>query len=359
MALAGVLVLLPPSHHWDIAALALLIVSVGAGLGGTYRMWVRAADGVIVASWLRRVPRPLLASAVQETLWNAVGRSDLAVTSTALSVALDSSSNVEHALLAWLVDHRDMLVAEWASREVQRCVLAYGLDASTAGSRSDILHTLLVTALDAEAYARAQEIIDGVMQALGASVPWAEAHAELLEKVGFALWNIGESGASAPRTARVPGQLGGVQAIFLSRLRRIWHHLKQVGNADAVEQFCGVLGSMAYETPEDSFLSRIFEVMEEGFGHHLLTEQTLHQLASDLDVSRQVARDDEHRQEWIDDLIVTLAAMLIELGEEQEVGRLLGNGGIVARRPERVNQQPWLQPASYRAVATHLGIKRL
>jgi hypothetical protein len=308
------------------------------------------------------------------------------------------------AFLSWLVDHRDALWSEWLIREVLEHLVVEGVrdlrepepvqdfDKATvvttnvlglelqeltlppidpndphvrASQRQEeyndhliaLIFGLLDDALNAEAFGRAEQIIRQVgKNALAHASPWTQAHAHLLSELGYPLWNIGEPSASVPRTARFPAQLADVQAVYSGCLRDVWFHLQKLADPTAVEAYAGILGRRAGEVSleglQNILLPRIYDVLEDGFTKRLLTIDAIEQLAADLGLDRDVAGEDKHTQERIDDFILTLATMHVQLGgDEKATSHLLGNGYIFARPGRgKIARREWLQPESYAVV---------
>jgi hypothetical protein len=161
-----------------------------------------------------------------------------------------------------------------------------------------------------------------------------------------------------PRHARLAGKLEDIQAIFTGQLRDVFDHLLKLGDAETVERYAFMLGRLASSVPSrdgcESILSRVYDVMKDGFTRGLMTQDACSQLACDLGLVWKVAPEDESLQDFIDHLSVTLAAMLAELGgDEAAVSRLLGNAHLFGRgsKLKRDSQHTWLRPQSYAVVA--------
>lgn len=222
-----------------------------------------------------------------------------------------------------------------------------------------MLEALLVDALDRGDHDRALLVLDAVMEALALADPWTRAYADLLHAFGFALWNVGVPGESVPHTAQVPARLESTRSLIHPRLRRLWGHLLELRDPEAVEAYAQVLGNLAAETGDGFVLTRLYEVMEGGFRRRLWTEQALHQLASDLGSARRgrgaESRDPAFGIERIDALAITGAAMLVERDGEAGLGHYLGNAMLFKDSLRHVQEQEWLRPESYVAVKRALS----
>jgi hypothetical protein len=162
----------------------------------------------------------------------------------------------------------------------------------------------------------------------------------------------------------------------------------------AVELYGNALGRVAEievdEETRDWFLSRIYDVMEDGFEGGVISREAVAELACNIGrIRHHVPVEDERAQDTLDDYAINLAAMYYELPEDDTdpvsategsenptlievddgyvsgerdhidaaVDRLLANTYIFARGRGRqlpeMRQQPWLKPESYEAVAHH------
>jgi len=319
--------------------LALLLAAVCVGLVGSYVVWSTSTDPRHVLTLLGKLPLHLRTQALCDVTWNAVQHADVVSAEAAMSHVNDVGFE-RSTFLEWIMRHHVLLDSEWFPRTVLDAVLAKPLDDSSAHELSPILERMLVHALDRTAFDTAKEIVSGVMNALASAPVFTNAHANLLFEVAFACWNIGESGASKPRSAPIPNQLEGVQAIFMSRLRDVVHRVLERGNTSQVEELSWVLEYLLYETEEAGgsrwFMSRVYDLMSDGHERRALSPQVLHNLANGLGVLRMSAQehDDEYLLEWIDRLVDELASMLRRLGgSEGDVAHLLANGGFNSRMP--------------------------
>jgi hypothetical protein len=401
----GIVALLPATVAWNAVSLVMLLAAVGIALWGGVRIWwTTVADGAVLVAWLRPKLHQHNVPTLQDMLWNAITRADRRVVVSVLQAVQSGNQQEKSEFLSWLVDHRDVLSSEWLTREVLEHLVVEGVkdlrepeplqdfDKATvvaegllgdavlqqlelppidpadphvlASQRQDeynshltaLIFGLLEDALNAEAFGRAEQIIRQVGNRLAHASPWTQAHASLLSGLGYPLWNIGEPSVAIPRTARIPAQLTEVQAVFGGRLRDVWKHLQKIADPIAIEAYAGILGRLAGEVSleglQNILLPRIYDVLEDGFTKRLLTIEAVEQLAADLGLDRYVALEDKHTQERIDEFIVMLAAMLVELGDdERSVSHLLGNGYLSAR-PQRgkIIRRDWLQSESYAVV---------
>jgi len=363
-----------PSIAGDIVAFILLIIAIIVVLYSTYQMVYRFAHGTEIIDWLRE--RPNQDIILQEILLNAIPRSDQQITSAALRMALCSKNNKNTSFISWLSDHRDLIAIKWMTLELLNILLSDPFDKSAADAYRDLLCVLLAEALEKEDFPFSRDVLSTIMGKLAFVQPWTQSHAQLLYNIGFTLWQIGERGDNAPRTARIPQQLEDTQLIFLIRLRKIWYHLLKLGDPSSVEDYSWVLGDLAIDTAGtescESFISRLYDVMEDGFRQHLLTPDAIQQMASDLGTVRiRAYSSDDQIQEWIDLLLVDLLAMLAELGEDEEaLGHVVGNGYMTRRTTKkgkwpwsrsydiRRTNHSWLKPESYKAAAKALEIHK-
>jgi hypothetical protein len=285
---------------------------------------------------------------VREALWNAVQRANPRVASVALRV-FPAGTPEQDRLLRWLAEHRQILAKEWMTRELVGVLLPPGEVSQPSEESSRALETLFIDALDREDFDRALLVLDAVMDALARADHWTQAHADLLHAFGFALWNVGRPGESVARRASIPPRLESIQSLLHPRLKRLWNHLRELGDPEAVELYAQVIGDLAARTGDDFMLTRLYEVMEDGFREGLWTEQALHQLAVDLRSSRQerVPESKDRELERIDSLAITGAAMLVELYGEAELERYLGNAMLFKDSLHHVREQDWLKPERY------------
>lgn len=404
----GALALVPSRPVWEGISLGLLLVAVIIAIWRSAAVWADVSDGAAVVAWLRRAPETYRVVTLQEMFWNAVGRADRRVIVAVLDAVRTGDQKTKMAFLAWLGDHSEVVSSEWLTSDVLEHLVVDGIhalreleplrDISQARvvdegelpgggtlqrlelppinpdyphvrasqqqeTYNDCLTALILRlfadALNVEAFGRAAQIIKQMGSALGDAAPWTQAHAELLYRLGYAVWNVGEPGASIPRTARIPAQLGEIEGWYSKALRGVWARLQTVGNPDEIETYASLLGGVAGEVSLEGLsnfiLPRIYDVLEDGFTQHLLTNHTIEQLAADLGLARHVAGDDKRTQQRIDDYIITLATMRVELGGDMAaVSHLLGNGHITVRRGTgETYHYDWLKPESY-AVVTRL-----
>jgi hypothetical protein len=275
--------------------------------------------------------------ALRDVIWNAIQRADVVSAEAAIGHINDAGFE-RSAFLAWIMGQPVLLDSSWFPVIVLKAVLVNPFDESGAQELSPILKRMLVRALDQAAFGTAEEIVRGVMAALATAPIFTDAHANLLYEVGFACWNLGESGASKPRNAPLPHQLDGVQALFMSGLRTGVHRVLEHGSTSEVEELSWVVEYLLYETEEAGgsqwFMARVHDLMTDGQARKALSPQVLHNLANGLGVLRRRAQEheDEYLLDWIDRQVDQLAPVLRQLrGTEAEVSHLLANGGFHAR----------------------------
>lgn len=331
----------------------MVLVAILVSLCGSYYLWSRLGDGERITGLLHKIPGYRKEAAVREVIWNAAQRPNPRVIAVALRV-FPVDSPEQDRLLRWLVEYREVLAKEWMTRELVGVLLPSGGASQPSEESSHVLETLLADALDREDYDRALLVLDAVMDALARADPWTRAHAELLHAFGFALWNVGRPGESTARRASIPPRLENLQSLLHPRLKRLWSHLRDLGDPDAVESYAQVLGCLAAETGDGFMLTRLYEFMEGGFRRGLWTEQALRNLAVDLRAARQERtselKNGEVELERIDSLAITGAAMLVELYGEAELESYLANALLFEGSLRHVHEQDWLKPESYARV---------
>lgn len=223
-----------------------------------------------------------------------------------------------------------------------------------------LLRAVLVDALDIEAFNRAKHAVRTISHALAQTNPWTNAHGDLLYAIGYPLWNIGIPSAPIARTSRLAGELDEVRATYSLGTRMIWDYLCKLKNTKSIEIFVSQFAKLIGEVWHDGFdmlNPRVADIMEDGFRAQVLTSQAIQELANGLGWARRVAPEDRELQEDIDDDVITLAAMLKEIGEDDDViRRTMSNGRIHVREHlGRVIERSWLKSESYRSVEKLLG----
>lgn len=398
---ACVLVLLSGTLLTTVFAVAVLLLSIVTTLWGAGAILMLVADGTKLIPLLYSTKQQ---EAFESVLWNAAGRADRRVAASLLKDVFSTTGKEKEALLDWLLYHRELLAKGWVARELLNALVADNLNALSLEQCTDVLCAMLQEALDAEDFPRARDIIEVTADALAHAAPWTDEHGYLLYRMGFVLWNNGTPGASDPRSARIPSQLADTQSTFIGRTNRIWSHVCALGDEKAADAYAGAICDLAEDVPNkdacESFLSRIFDIMADGFPQHILNRQTVSEIASSLGFMRSKGFEDEDFQRWIDRLVVTLGAMFVELPEDDNVdvtgqedgqaevievnvparegGRkphvetdttiaqlqhVLENGSLFLRldslRSTHTYRHDWLSPESYYTVAKALGLKKL
>jgi hypothetical protein len=353
--LTAIAVLLPIEGR---RAGAIVLVAILVSLCGSYYLWSRLGDGELIAGLLHKMPGYRKEAAVRDVLWNAVQSSNPRVAAVALRV-FSAGTPEQDRLLQWLIEHREIVAKEWMTRELVDVILPLGVAGQPSEESTRALEILFVDALDREDYDRALLVLDAVMDGLTRADHWTQAHAHLLHAFGFALWNVGQLGESVVRRASIPPRLESIQSLLHSRLKRLWIHLRELGDPEAVELYAQVIGDLTAHTGDDFMLTRLYEAMEAGFREGLWTEQALHQLAVDLRSSRQEHMPESgapgFELERIDSMAITGAAMLVELYGGTELERYLGNAMLFKDSLRHVREQPWLKPESYASVKRALS----
>jgi len=237
---------------------------------------------------------------------------------------------------------------------------------------------MLAEALDKEEPAHARFVLDALCDTLEKAQPWTEAHMNLLIHIGFTLWKIGEYGASIPRTARIPEQLENLQWWFFHRVRRILYLVLHLKDADAVYYFTLALCELIREATAtkdlcETLLSRVYDVLHDGYHEHVLNAETLQELVNALGHLRRELPDAENEdtQKEIDSYMLASLAILVELGEKEDtLGHTAGNGYMWRRITKgkwlgtyKFRSEPyyysWLSLESYTAARRALGLPGL
>src|SRR5260370_10155031 len=275
----------PPFAVSDALSFILLAAAVILVILAVYQMVSRLAKGTPIISWLRKSKDqiPLL----EDILLNAIQRSDVRLTREALRVALSGQPDNHQAIIGWLQDHRIWLSTTWLARELIDIILSSPLDAKAAKTYDDLLCAMLGEALDKEEFSHARFVLDALCDALREAKPCTETHMSLLCHIGFTLWKIGEYGASAPRTARIPGQLEELRGLLIRQVWEIWYHVLHLKSVDPVDCFTTALCELISEatvTKElcEILLSRVYDVLEDGYQERLLRAQTIQELVCSL-----------------------------------------------------------------------------
>ncbi len=390
---------------WQIATvipLALFLATLVVGLGGSFWIWNSMVVDATIIAWLKRLSkRPIYQQTLDEVALKAIQRSDEAITSGVLKVGLDQA-----AFIQWLTDHRDLFNEEWLVRKLFDSVSDKNLKGANAQPVASFLTLLLGNALDEEASLRAETILNFILHLLEDGNAWSEGYGHLLGDVGFLLWNKGEPGAGIARTYTVPQKLEELQTFFLIRIRGVRAKIVESRNQDGLNNYYLVVGRLAEDTSDDTFISRIEDIVlnsdaETVFKEGLVSEDTLHGLACNLrEIKRRYVHVDETNGtpqqgrnedeiDWINRIVVHLGAMLAELeslphvggntteqnavahkasvphlpkpkaartkqaqSRKSELGRLLANGGLFRGSQATIKLYPvdWLNLASYRQV---------
>lgn len=343
----------------DFLAFLLLLGSVGIVVWASYKLARYLTDGRQLIPLLHDEENQQ--AALQEILLNTIQRGDQLVTASALHAALSGGLSEKEVFLAWLTEHGDLLSTDWLIRVLRLLLLSADLDPTETSIYTNLLLLLLTKALDNEEFPRAQEVMRAIIDALERTTAWEQVHADLIERMGFALWKIGEIDAYAMRTSRIPSQLTNIQKLFVGEMRSLWFHIRDMNSQDAMQVFCSALAKLAFVTREGElacpFFGTIHEVMERGFSKHLFTKEIIHELVSTLGYM-QLHPDgyEEATQERIDALVYDLCVMFGELGGSKEaLHQLVEQGGLLARSNKQgglnIHTHTWLGNKSYQTVA--------
>ncbi len=360
----------------DAFSFVLLVAAVVVVIAAVYWMVRSLAKGTPIISWLRKREDQL--SILEDILLNVIQHNDVRLTREVLGASLSGRPENRQAMIDWLKDHRTLLSTNWLARELIGVILSSPLDTEAVHTYDDLLCITLAEALDKEEPAHARFVLDALCDALEKAQPWKEAHMNLLSHIGFTLWKIGEYGASIPRTARIPEQLENLQWWFFHRVRRILYLVLHLKDAVAVYYFTLALCELIREATAtkdlcETLLSRVYDVLHDGYHEHVLNAVTLQELVNALGRLRRELPDAENEdtQKEIDSYMLASLAILVELGEKEDtLGHTAGNGymwrritkgkwlGIYKFRSEP-DYYSWLSPESYTAARQALGLPGL
>jgi hypothetical protein len=371
-----------PSWVGDALSSGLLVASIVVAIAAVYRMMQRLAEGTPILSWLRK--RKDQISVLEDILLNVIQHNDVRLTHEVLVAALHGRPENRQTMIDWLQDHHTLLSINWVARELIGVILSSPLDDEAVDAYDDLLCMILSEALDKEEIAHAQFILDALCDALDKAPSWTNEHMNLLAHIGFTLWKIGDQGAWMPRTIKIPDQLKNLQWWFYSRVRRIWHSVLRLKEADAVNNFILALCELIRETTGTKdisgfFLSRVYDVLADAYPERLLNEEALENLVNGLGHFRlellnaddKETKQDEETQQEIDSYMLASLAILIELGETEEaLHHAAGNGYLHRRiikgkwlRTYRFKSEPyyyyWLSAKSYTVARQVLGLPGL
>jgi hypothetical protein len=386
LCIAGILLFQPipsaitalqlPFWAGDAFSFVLLVIAVVVVIVAVYWMVQSLARGAPIISWLRkRKDQDLI---LEDILLNVIRHSDVQLTREVLGEALRGRSKNQLAMIDWLEDHHLLLSTNWLARELMGVILSSPLDAKAVQIYDDLLCIILAEALDKEEFAHARFVLDTLCDALEKALPWTEEHMNLLSHIGFTLWKIGEYSAWIPRTVKIPEQLKNLQWWFLHRVRSIWHHMLRIKNTDSVYYFTLALCELISQSTGTkdlcaSLLSRVYDLLDEGYHENVLKAETLQDLVNELGQLRYELPDGEGEdtQKEIDSYMLAALAILVELGEKEEtLGRTASNGYMLHRitKGKRLGTYkfrsepyyfPWLSPESYTAARQALGLPGL
>ncbi len=386
LCIAGILLFqsIPPAlaalqlPFWagDAISFVLLVTAVVVVISAVYWMVRSLANGTPIISWLRTRKDQILI--LEDILLNVFQHSDVQLTREALSAALRGQPENRLEMIDWLEDQHMLLSTKWLARELIGVILSSPLDTKAVHTYDDLLCITLAEALDKEEPAHARFVLDSICDTLEKAQPWTEAHMNLLSHIGFTLWKIGEYGASIPRTARIPEQLENLQWWFFHRVRRILYLVLHLKDADAVYYFTLALCELIREATAtkdlcETLLSRVYDVLHDGYHEHVLNAKTLQELVNALGHLRRELPDAENEdtQKEIDSYMLASLAILVELGEKEDtLGHTAGNGYMWRRITKgkwlgtyKFRSEPyyysWLSPESYSAARRALGLPGL
>jgi len=296
-----------------------LFITVAIALFDGWKLSTRLGDVVLLVTLVRDLPAIRRMPALQVIVLNAVRRSDVIATAAALTVAKSAGTKELTLLLNWLTDHRELLATDWLTHEVLTAVVSGTLTDMEARTYQSTLERLLGLALDREAFPRGVEVIDRTLDALSRTPRWGLDHGMLLYHLGFLLWHVGDPGASVPRKTAVQAQLEAVQSYFLVKLRAVWQAVTEKG-PESVKNYVLGIDRLLQDVQDDDFLSLIDEWLDDGFRKGLLVPEAL------VDLARALRRTQENLRSGdssADDLVMLIAAILVQLGGPREARQIL------------------------------------
>jgi hypothetical protein len=347
----------------DSIAFLFLLVSVGIVVLASYNLAKCVANGTKIISWLHNEEDQQIA--LQEALQSSVQRGDRRVTIAILHMAISGKLSAQKTFLTWLEEHQDLLTNSWFIRELLLRLFFTTFNTAEANTYTDTIYLLLKRTMDDEQFLLAQEIIRSTLDAFIHTSDLEQAHAILLERMGFAIWKIGEANAYALREVRIPRQLTNIQNFFIDNMRSILSHIVEINSQSTMQFFCSALGELALVTREGKlrgpFLNIIHESLEAGFSSHLFSLETIQKLVSHLGyIQMHPDMYEEATQERIEGLVIELCAIFVELGGEGKIlHQLLEEGALLARRNKQgglsAHLHSWLKPESYNTVAMALN----
>ena len=350
----------------DMLSFVFLLGSVVTVVWASYNLAQYLADGPRIIAWLHNEEDKQ--ASLQEALQSAVQRSDHRVTVAILNMALSGDLSAQAIFLSWLKDHQDLLSIDWFTRELQQILLSNEFDTDRASTYADVICLLLKRALDEEIFPRAQDVLQSIFDALAHASNVEQAHADLLERMGFVSWKIGETNAYALRSSRIPNQLVNFQNLFVGNMRSLMRTIVANNNQKAMQVFCSALSKLASVTHEGElrgpFFNTIHETLERAFTARLFTLEAINELVSTLGYMQLHPNGyEEATQERIDAIVIDLCAMFVELGGGGErLRNLVEEGGLMARKNKPgglygyAHIHSWLKQESYRIVANELGM---
>jgi hypothetical protein len=305
-----------PFWAGDAFSFILLVTAVVVVIAAVYWMMRSLANGTPIISWLRKRKDQVLI--LEDILLNVFQHGDVQLTHEALSVALKGRPENRQVIIDWLEDHHMWLSTNWLAREILEVIVSSPLDTETVHTYEDLLCLMLGEALEKAEPSQARFVIEVLCDALESAQPWTEAHMNLISHIGFTLWKIGEYGAWIPRTSTIPEQLKNLQWLFLLRVRQIWYHILRLKDTDSVYYFtlalCELI-SQATGTKElcDSLLSRVYDILDDGYHKHVLNAETLQDLVNELGQLRYELPDaeNEYTQKELDSYILASLAILV------------------------------------------------
>ena len=328
-----VLIGLPDSRAAQVAALALIGLSVGVTGWRAYHVWTIAADPRQLVALTSRVPAARRQRTRLDMLAQSVVRGDVVVTGAVLDGAEATGDLAE--LLQWLLDHhgvtdRRWLLVEWL-RQLRRCALNPGVD--------EVIYELvgrsLNQALDREDFFAGQAIVRSTFDILQDKSPWEEWTGALLTCTGLAIWRLGEGRGAPPRTAVHASDLEELKGMWGVRRRRLLSVLIGRADKDALSAFCDNVASCVGDVQSGGIFNLLWDMLGEEDPTRLPSIQAILDLAIYIDYLGYHPYDDDGTVAdpgTIDSLIDSGVAALTRLqASEDDIERFIGNAGKYRR----------------------------
>ena len=363
-----------PFWAGDGVAFLLLIAATLLVIFAAYKLMANLQQIESILKWFREEN----ISITQDMIINAIERHDLVAMSVLFQSIFSAEYSQRKTMINWLQEHRTWLKTPWISGKILEGIFSRSLDENIAKIGSDLLCMILREALNSEEIEHAESVLDTFCNSLVDIDPWTSEHGSFLQQIGFTLWKDGDYGGSRLRTFHIPEQLETLQWKFLMEISPIWYHVKQLKAKDAILHFIVAISALMEIMVEkqeciDALLSRIYDVLEEGFQEGVLTTKSLEIMINSLGHLRRdlpdTTSDDRHSE--IDSHILAALAILSGLGvDEQTLRRAASNGYMRSRivqdkwiKRKKLRSEPtyyyWLSSGNYDNALAALGLPKL